>query len=271
MKTYVKIFLAMLVVSTLLSCEKEDTNPTGTGGTSGIHYALSPPSCLISEMVAPSLPAQVTFKYDAQKRLIQANADLDEDERTEYSYSGYTMTETRYSTGINGTPNIEVIVHNLNFAGLIEKTVEDDRSKGGSLHETFYYYNSGGYLMREINKTTYDASGSSIYYFGMSHEYSGGDRMKSYSLSVNNQGEVTDSLLQLTYSYYMNRTGQIEAWNAWTERTGRGSTHELKEEATPSGSVVKFEYTNGTNGYPVKLKQTYNGSTMDVDISWKCN
>jgi hypothetical protein len=258
----------------LQSCEKDGTGPsTGTGGTPGINYSLSPPSCLINQMVTPSIQRQITFEYDSQKRLIKVKSysDLDEDELTEYAYSGNTMTETRYTISFGVLTDMKVIVHTLNQAGLIEKSVEDNRLKRRSLNETFYYYNTSGYLMREIRKVTYDTTANSFFYHGMSYSYSGGDRIKSYALAVNSQKEVTDSSLNVSYTYHMNQIGHIEAWTEWTERTGRGSTHEMNEQISTNGSTASFAYTVGPNGYPDKLKQTYDGYTTDFDLTWKCN
>lgn len=259
----------LLSLMILQGCKKDETGPTT--GTIGINYSLSPPACLISKMEAPALPAQIYFEYDAQKRLIKSYSDPDQRERTEYSYAGNTITETTYSIDNNGKTTTNIVIHTLNNFGFIEKSVEDDRASGGSLYETFYYYNGNGYLLRELQKTTYDTAGSSFYYFGMCYSYSGGDKSAVYFANVDNQGNVTDSTLTVTYTYHMNRTGHIEAWTAWTERTGRGSTHALKEQISSNGNSASFAYTDGPNGYPSKLKQTYNGSTVDVDLTWKCN
>ncbi|MFA6262120.1 MAG: hypothetical protein WC760_11670 [Bacteroidia bacterium] len=257
----------MLFASAFLSCEKDTTTPGGnTGGTTGILYNMTPPSCLLSQASIVG-EGDITFHYDFQKRLIRIDLDIDADEKNEFSYSGNTMTETNTYLQ-NGTPETNTIIHTLNGAGFIEKSTDDDRSTGGSLNENFYVYNSGGYLIREIEKHSFDTN--IFYYSGTSYAYSNGDRVQSYRLQFNNMGDITDSTLDVTYTYFTNRTGHLEHWNAWTQRKGRGSEHELKSESGSSYSYT-LEYTDGSNGYPSKMKQTSNQNVVELDLTWKCN
>lgn len=267
-----RCFTAMLLVSVLLSCEKEDTNPTGgTGDASGINYTLTAPSCRITEVYAPSLLGHIYYHYDMQRRIVLVEfevPDVENGEKTEYSYVGNIMTEKSTFRDWEGKEIIRVDVHTLNSAGLIEKTTSDDRSTGGLLLETFYYYNSGGYLMREIEKHAYDTT--SVYYTGRSYSYSNGDKSKSYRLHIDSKGEVFDSTINITYTYHLNRLSRIEPWIAWNERKGRPSLHDVKSESGKD-YMYTIEYKFGADEYPIRLTQNIDGEVTDMELTWKCN
>lgn len=251
------LYATILIGLLFTSCKKDDDDNTPAAT---VPYTLSAPQCLLSKVTVNQdgdISTSV-YQYDGQKRVISVTTPGSVN-KVITTYKTGMMIDEETSENVNGDIVTTVTTHHLNNMGFVSRTINDDSS------QTLYTYNNQGYLIREIQKSQYGD-----YSYGASYQYSQGNMVTSYSLSLDfATGEVKDSSLSATYYYYENLPGKIEEMNAWFERLGRGSKNELKS-IEGGFATSAYNYTIGSNGMPSSLKLTYIFGEISLDMEWRC-
>jgi hypothetical protein len=252
------VILCMLVsLLGFQSCKKDKED--GPSGSSS--YNLIAPACLVSKMKI-DIDGDVTnsaFVYDGQRRIV-SNSQTGSEIKTTYACAGNTMTVEDTEEDIDGNIVKKITTNYLNAMGFISKSIEEDSS------QTLYSYDAKGYLIREIKMSSFGT-----YTYGKSYQYVNGNKVKSYSLNVDQTTGVTiDSTVSESYFYYETMPGKFEEFSAWIERTGRGNKNELKS-VSGGFSTAAYEYVVGPNGLPNSINLTYIFGAAKIDLTWRCN
>lgn len=250
-----KLTYACIVIGLCFSACKKDKDGDVPSGQ--IPYNLVAPKCLISNTHGEEDGEvwNMDYEYDGQKRVTSITEASGKYKET-YTYSGNTMT-------VEVTPDLgtgSIYKYELNAMGFIEKALEEDSS------QVFYTYDKQGYLIRKL---ILERSGK--YLYGISYQYTNGNKTASFNLDVDPQtGTTIDSVLSNTYFYDDNLPGKIEEADAWLERSGRASKNELRS-IVERNSTLEYEYTIGDNDLPSSFKITESGQIAKMDLKWKCN
>jgi YD repeat-containing protein len=251
------LYTGLIAIVCLSACKKDKDDDTPSGV---IPYSFSAPKCLLSTAkidVNGDVSTSI-YQYDGQRRLISIT-EPGSAEKTTYAYAGNTILESETAEGANGDMVTTVITHYLNATGFVARTVGEDST------ETFYTYDTQGYLIREVSRSFGNYSS------GVSYQYSNGNKATSYSLSVDGEtGKTGDSTLAESYFYYENMPGKMEEYGAWIERKGRANKNELKS-INGGFSTSAYEYIMGNNGMPATLKYTFIFGTATMNLVWNCN
>jgi hypothetical protein len=238
------------------ACKKDDNSSTTSGYSIG--SPLVAPTCLVTSVSFSFGKTMVS--YDSQKRIVRQSLNQDTF-LTVYSYTGNTIIATSSFINEDGYTNSERNTHYLNTNGYIDSTITEGRSS-----VTVNIYNSQGYRLRELYKTS---SGNIT--SGRSYEYSGGNLIRTYDLTVDwETGTITDSTLSTTYTYYTDKPTKMGDFASWLNRTGKGNKHLVKTEQY-DGETYNYTYAWGPNNLPASV--TVEGLSIgsaSYSYIWKC-
>jgi hypothetical protein len=253
-----KIMMCLFVSFFAFQACKKDTEEQTTGSSA---YRLNAPTCLVSDIKIDydGDLTNSTIVYDGQRRIL-STSETGSKLKTTYVYSGDKMMVEETDEDIDGNIEKTLTVNYLNAMGFISRSIEEDSS------QTFYTYDAQGYLIRELEMTSFGT-----YTSGRSYQYINGNRVKGYNLDVDQTtGETLDSTLSESCFYYETMPGKFEEFSAWITRTGRGNKNELKS-VSGGFSTAAYEYFVGTNGLPNAINLTYVFGSAKIDLTWKCN
>jgi hypothetical protein len=262
MKTISLLWIVSILF--ICGCKKEDNTPESSQESS-VGYIIITPSCLLDSIVNATIPLSNYYKYDSQKRLVYHFSKQPNGATSSihiYRYEGNKLIDTVYQ-GTNGSVNPtprSIDVHYLNAMGLIDST----KTVSGMI-KFRYTYNNQGYLIRELRYSEFSEVPYIIY--GQSHRYENGNRISSYTLSFDVEGNIIDSTLSLSYTYDKTTPNDYEVWQTWVNRKGRANSNALL--TNPGG---RFTYKLNSNGFPTSIDfyDFYYERTSTSFLNWQC-